>query len=169
MAGDMNAELWATIRRLFEVEKLSRSAIARRLGVHRWTIRRALGAMSGPPKDRRRRSETHSKLDTYKAYLENRIKEYPELSGTKLLFEIKRLGYSGGGTILRDYLSTLRLPRTRNAFLRIETLPGEFTQVDWANLGTITIGNTKRKLSCFVMVLSYSRLLYLELTLYVFS
>lgn len=160
----MDAELWATIRRLFEVEKLSRSAIATRLGLHRWTVRRALSSTEGPPKDRRRKHKTPNLLDPYRVYLENRIKEYPELSGTKLLFEIKRLGYSGGGTILRDYLSTLRPSSTRQAFLRIETLPGEFAQVDWANLGTITIGNTKRKLSCFVMVLSYSRLLYLELT-----
>jgi len=81
-----------------------------------------------------------------------------------LLKEIRRQGYDGGYTILKDYLQKIRV-KAPKAFLRIETQPGEFAQVDWANIGTIQIGNAKRKLSCFVMVLSYSRMMYIELTL----
>jgi hypothetical protein len=51
------------------------------------------------------------------------------------------------------------------AFLRLETLPGEYGQVDWGNVGTLRIGNRTWRLSCFVMVLSYSRMIYLEFTL----
>ena len=51
----MDTETWATIRRLHEVEKLSKSAVAKRLGIHRWTVRRALGSPAGPPADLPRR------------------------------------------------------------------------------------------------------------------
>lgn len=160
----MDAELWATIRRLFGVEKLSRNAIARQLGIHRATVAKALQLGSGFIQEKRGRKPRSSKLDPYKAYLENRLKQYPKLSGTKLLTELRTLGYTGGHSILREYLSQIR-PAIRETFFRIETLPGEFAQVDWANCGTIRIGNALRKLSCFVMVLSYSRMLYLEFTL----
>ncbi len=161
----MNSELWATIRRLFEVEKLSKSAIARQLNIHRWTVRRALASMQRPPADKPRCPPTPSKLEPFKPYLQERLKAYPELSGRKLFLEIQRQGYSGGRSILRDYLLTIRPAKSPTAFLRLETLPGEFAQVDWANIGSITIGNAKRKLSCFVMVLSYSRMIYLEFML----
>jgi transposase len=161
----MNSELWATIRRLYEVEKLSKSAIARRLSIHRWTVRRALKGVDKPPWDKRGRRPGKSKLDSYKNYLQDRIKIYPELPGAKLLKEIKEQGYTGSNTILLEYLKTIRPERMPRVFLRLETQPGEFAQVDWMNVGSITIGNAKRKLSCFVMVLSYSRMIYLEFTL----
>jgi len=160
----MDAELWAAIRRLFEVEKLSKTAIAARLHVHRKTVRRALASTQGPPADARKPACAPGKVDAYESYLRQRLKEYPELSGVKLLREIRRMGYNGGYTILKEHLRTLR-PEKPKAFLRIETQPGEFAQVDWANVGTIKIGNATRKLSCFVMVLSYSRMMYAELTL----
>ena len=160
----MDTELWATIRRLFEIEKLSKSAIAARLRVHRNTVRRALASTQGPPSDARKPAGAASKVDAYDGYLRQRLREYPELSGAKLLKEIRRMGYDGGYSILKEHLRTLR-PEKPKAFLRIETQPGEFAQVDWANIGTIVIGNAPRKLSCFVIVLSHSRMMYAELTL----
>jgi len=160
----MNTELWAAIRRLFEVEKLTKSAIAARLRVHRRTVRRALASTQGPPADARKPACAPGKVDAYDGYLRQRLREYPELSAAKLLKEIRRMGYDGGYSILKEHLRTLR-PEKPKAFLRIETQPGEFAQVDWANVGTIVIGNATRKLSCFVMVMSYSRMMYAELTL----
>jgi len=163
----MDSELWANIRRLYEVEKLTKSQIAQRMNVHRETVRRALNSVTGPPVDKRGRPvgrKSPSKLDAFKTYVQNRLGQYPELSGMKLFKEIQAQGYTGGETILLEYLRPLRPARTR-AFLRLETRPGEFAQVDWAHVGTIQIGNAKRKLSCFVMVLSYSRMMYLEFTL----
>lgn len=161
----MNSELWAAIRRLFEVDKLSKSAIARRLQIHRWTVRRALSSQDGPPKSNARPPQSPSKLHPFKAYLAERLKDYPELSADKLLQEIRSRGYAGGHSILREYLQILRPARAPKSFLRLETQPAEFAQVDWANCGTIQIGNAKRKLSCFVMVLSWSRMIYIEFTL----
>lgn len=160
----MDVDTWATIRRLHEIEKLSKAAIGRRLNLHRKTVRRALASVGGPPADLPRRLPGVSKLNVHKSYLRERLKSYPELPGAKLLIELRSRGYTGGYTILKDFLHAIRV-KAPKVFLRIETQPGEFGQVDWANIGTIQIGNAKRKLSCFVMILSYSRMMYIELTL----
>ena len=159
----MDSQTWADIRRLFEVEHLTQRQIARRLGVHRYTVKRALGFIDAPP-DRATPPPHPSKIDPYKSYLDRRLKEYPELSARKLLDDIRRQGYTGGYTVLKEFVAGVR-PAKREVFLRLETLPGEQAQVDWANCGSIVIGNARRKLSCFVMVLSWSRMMYLEFTL----
>lgn len=69
---------------------------------------------------------------------------------------IRDRGYRGSVVQLRRHVATFR-PTPREAFLRLETLPGEQAQVDWGHFGTIRVGHAKRHLSCFVMVLSWSR------------
>jgi transposase len=159
----MDSQQWADIRRLFEVEHLTQRQIARRLGIHRYTVKRALGFTDAAP-GRAAPVPRPSKLDPYKDYLARRLQEYPELSGFKLLDDIRRQGYAGGYTVLKEFVAGIR-PARKEVFLRLETLPGEQAQVDWANCGNIVIGNARRKLSCFVMVLSWSRMIYLEFTL----
>lgn len=158
----MNAETWALIKRLSEAEHLSISEIARRTLLDRKTVRSALVQQSLPV--RKQSSMRPSKLDPYKDYIAGRLREYPELYGAVLFNEIKRLGYCGKLRILWEYLEQIR-KKQKEVFLRIETLPAEYAQVDWANCGCVLIGNAWRKLSCFVMVLSFSRMLYLEFTL----
>ena len=158
----MEAEIWANIRRLAKIEKLSQSEIARRLRLDRKTVRVALRAQIAPPTRQRMGRSSH--LDPYKPFIEKRLAEFPRISAVRLLAELKGQGYPGAITVLKDYLSTLR-PRIQEAFLRIETQPGEQAQVDWAHCGVIQIGSAWRKLSLFVMVLSWSRLMYAEFCL----
>jgi hypothetical protein len=56
-------------------------------------------------------------------------------------------------------------PPTRPAYLTLHFEPGECVQVDWGHAGVVHVGNTRRRLSVFVMVLCYSRMLYVEFTL----
>ena len=95
----MDNELWATIRRMREVEQLSISEISRLLRIHRKTVRRALEYVSGPPGNEPRGRGVAGKLEPFKPYITERLKEYPNLTGTKLLLEIGKQGYSGGYTI----------------------------------------------------------------------
>jgi len=159
----MNSELWAQIRRLSAIDHLSISEISRHLRLDRKTVRRALRCEQAPPA-RSPAAAKPAKLDAFKHYLRGRLAEFPKIKATRLFDEIQRIGYQGGITMLRDHLAALR-PSAREAYLRIETQPGEQAQVDWANCGGIRIGSALRKLSAFVMVLSYSRMLYVELTL----
>jgi transposase len=48
-------------------------------------------------------------------------------------------------------------PRPREAFLTLALAPGELAQVDWGAWGSIAVGDTRRRLSFFVMVRAYSR------------
>jgi transposase len=159
----MTPEIWAEIRRLFKIEQLSVSEIARRVLLDRKTVRAALRSESGPPV-RQSLATRPSQLDPYKPFIQKRLQEFSRISAVRLLRELKPLGYPGAITVLKDYLSTLR-PRIQEAFFRIETQPGEQAQVDWAHCGALRFGNTWRKLSVFVMVLSYSRMMYAEFSL----
>jgi transposase len=161
----MDSELWAAIRRMRTVDKQSISAIARQLRIHRDTVRRALVSEDGPPPNEPRGRQPANKLEPYRAFIVGRLAEYPELCAQKLLLEIRKQGYRGGYTILKEHVRQLRPDKEPQAYLRLETQPGEYGQVDWANVGTLNVGNARRQLSCFVMVLSYSRMMYLEFTL----
>lgn len=157
----MDIETWAYIRRLFFIEKWGKKAIARHLGMTPKTVRRAIAKKefkSPLP------YQPRSKLDPYKNHIMELLANYPQLSAVRIFEEIREKGYQGSLPLLRLYLQRTRIKR-REAFLRIETLAGEQAQVDWACCGTIQTGNYHRKLSCFVMVLSYSRMLFLHFTL----
>lgn len=159
----MNAQTWAEIRRLYFVEGLSKRRIAKIVKMDKKTISRAI-KMGEYTTKRVSLGTRFSKLDPYKKDVAELMEKYKHISGQRVYEEIKKKGYAGKISILRDYLGKIR-DKDKEAYLRIETLPGEQAQVDWADCGSIKIGEHTRKLSCFVMVLSYSRLMYLEFTL----
>ena len=72
-------------------------------------------------------------------------------------------GFTGGISILRSYLRTVR-KKTSRAFVRFESDPGEQYQADWGHFGSLDYGNTRRKLYCLAVIESHSRMLYLEFT-----
>jgi transposase len=96
----MDSELWANIRRLHLSEHLSKSAVARELNIHRDTVRRALAAHDGPPKNGFSRPTVASKLDAFKPHLADRIAQFPDIPGTTLFREIRAQGYAGSMSIL---------------------------------------------------------------------
>lgn len=154
----MDETLWAQIRELFFIKKLGKSEISRILKIGRNTVAKACTAKMVPE---RKTAERESKLEIYKPKINEILREYPDLSGVRIYEEIVKFGYTGKTTILREYLNEIR-PSKKEAFLRIETEPGEQAQVDWGDFGKIKFGEHERKLSCFVMILSYCRMMYVE-------
>lgn len=129
--GSMQPQVWAEIRRLNLIEKVSISEIARRLRVSRKTVRKALATEICPQRIPATTSRV-SKLDPFKDYLNERLVKYPKLPANVLFREIKAQGYNGKLRILEEYVGGVKR-KTKEPFLRIETLPGEYAQVDWAN------------------------------------
>ena len=86
------------------------------------------------------------------------------LSAQQVFQRLCEAGYDGGPSIVKAYVHRIR-PRPRAAFLTLAFAPGEVAQVDWGEWGSIAVGNTRRRLSFFVMVLAYSRQLYVEFAL----
>jgi transposase len=103
-----------------------------------------------------------SKLDAFKGQIVRWLDTHP-YSAQQIYQRLREAGFDGGLTIVKDYVQRIR-PRAVPAFLTLSFLPGEAAQVDWGEYGTITVGGTKRRLSFFVMVLCYSRRMYLEFT-----
>ncbi len=101
-------------------------------------------------------------MDPFKDYIEKRLQEYPELTATVLFKELVERGYTGKLTILRMYVSSIRPKGKPEIVVRFETEPGRQFQVDWGT-GTTVIAGEKTTVKFFIMVLSYSRMLYAEI------
>lgn len=156
------AELRTRIRRLFFAEHWRIGTIAGELGVHHDAVRRAIEVERFL-----RPAVIHrpSMLDPYKAFVGETLEQHPRLRATRLFEMARDRGYLGSVIQLRRYVATVRPAPRSEAYLRLQTLPGEQAQVDWGHFGTIRVGHAKRALSCFVMVLSWSRAIYARFAL----
>ncbi len=141
---------------------LNISQISRETGYHRNTVRKYLTAQTMPvPAPRRVRP---SKLDPFKEYIQQRIRDYP-LSAARIYREIQERGFDGKYTIVKDYIRKIRPPTSVPAVFRFETKPGVQSQVDWGECGHLNVDGRRRKLYCFSMILGYSRMRYVVFTL----
>ena len=77
----MNVALWAEIRRLAEIEKLSGRVIAQRLHCSRHTVATALAMQQPPSRDAAHRA---SLLDPYLGRINDLLARYPELSAERI-------------------------------------------------------------------------------------
>jgi transposase len=152
----ISKEQIARIRRLFFAEHWKVGTIAADLGLHPDTVKRALGTDLF-----KSRTPRHSMLDPFLDFIEQTLKQHPRLRSTRLFEMLRDRGYKGGVRQLRRFVQPLR-PSSKEAFLRLSVLPGEQAQADWASFGQVSVGRARRRLSCFVITLSYSRALYLE-------
>jgi len=152
-------ELFCKIKHLHEHEKLTVAQMAAELALDPRTVRSRLAQERF---SQRKSSPRASKLDPFKADIARMLEVYP-LSATQILQRIREQGFTGGYSILKDYVGSIR-PQRRPAYLTLAFAPGECAQVDWGSFGSVPVGNTSRRLSFFVMVLCYSRMLYLEFT-----
>ena len=152
----------AEIRRLFYAEHWRVGTIASTLGVHPDTVRRAI------EHDRFVRTGSQirpSLLDPYKAFITATLDQYPRLRATRLFAMLRDRGFAGSVIQLRRYVRAVRPTARAEAYLHLDTLKGEQAQVDWGNFGPIQIGRARRSLSCFVLVLSWSRAVYARFAL----
>lgn len=136
-------------------------AIARQSGRSRNTVRRVLRQ---PSPTAYKKPQRHSRLDAFKAYLRQRW-EQCGLSAVRLLPEIQAMGYSGSVVTLRRYLHSLKpeRERLRKLSVRFETPPGKQAQADWGYCGRFPDRDFRiLPLYVFVMVLGFSRMLYVE-------
>ena len=114
---------------------MSNREIAKELGISRNTVSKLLRKTKISDKKKRNRG---SKLDPYREQIKIFIDEY-NLSAVRILEEIRKLGYNGGYTILKDYCAFLRKDRRIQAVYRYETDPGKQSQVDFGEFGYIDI------------------------------
>jgi transposase len=155
----IDQELEAKILRYHFVEHWGVHTIAVQLNVHHSTVDRVL-SQAGLPKVER--SLSTSILDPYLPFMVETLAKYPKLTAARLYDMAVARGYTGGSSHFRSRVAQLRPRPPAEAYLRLKSLPGEQSQVDWAHLGYIHIGKAKRPLMAFVMVLSWSRQIFLQ-------
>lgn len=163
----MKVSLWAEIRRLHEIEQVNDRAIADKLGCSRYTVRLALNTLEPPIK--KRPAPRIKRLDPYRERIAKILERYPNLSAVRIHEKLSKPegdspGYQGGLTQLRVYLQSIRAGKKR-VYQDVHYEPGEAMQIDWGDVGPIQIGNATRKVSVFVAVLCYSKMIYIEFTL----
>jgi transposase len=152
----ISKEQIATIRRLYYAEHWKVGTIAAEMRLHPETVKRALVSSSFDL-----RSRKPSLVNPWLDLIEQTLNQHPHLRATRLYEMMRGRGYQGSIRQVRRMVEKVR-PVAREAFLRLSVLPGEQGQADWASFGEVRIGSAFRKLSCFVITLSYSRALYLE-------
>jgi len=155
----ISREREAEILRLWHAEQWKIGTIAAQLGVHHDTVRRVLtqaGVAEGM------RTIRPSMVDPFVPLIRQTLEKYPRLRASRLYEMVKQRGYGGGPDHFRHVVARYRPRPVAEAYLRLRTLPGEQGQVDWGYFGKLTIGRALRPLWGFVMVLSYSRHVFLR-------
>jgi transposase len=154
----VSKDIEAAIARLFHVEKWPITTIATQLSVHPSVVKRVL---AGEGLAAEKLVIRRSMADPFIPFMQEVLKKYPKISATRLHEMVKARGFMGGIDHFRDIVARYR-PHYAEAFMRLKTLPGEQGQVDWAHFGRIKIGNAERRLLAFVLVLSWSRMIFLR-------
>lgn len=152
-------ETYVRIRNFFIRDGLTYSQISDELGLDPRTVARWANEKRYQPKKSGNRK---SKLDPFKNTVVQMLEKH-NYSARQVFQRITEEGFTGGITIVEDYVRKVRPPKTR-PYLKLVFAPGECAQVDWGSYGTVNAGSTKRRLSFFVMVLCHSRMMYVEFT-----
>ena len=152
---------WIMIRTLLD-EGVPQTRVADLLQIDRKTVARH-AEDAEPPNASHGRAPRYSVLDPFKDHIQRRLAKY-DLTAMKVFAEVQAQGYRGSYPIVQRYVHGIRPPKPKPAFVRFETEPGQQGQVDWSPFGRINHLGQSRKLSCFALVLGYSRVLYAEFT-----
>ena len=155
----LDYEIFCKIRDHLGRQQLSVVQTARALAldartVAKWANVEQFRARAGVPRV--------GKLDAFKGQIVRWLDAHP-YSAQQIFQRLCEAGYDGGITIVKDYVHRIR-PRHQEAFLKLDFAAGECAQVDWGDAGAIAVGSTRRRLSFFLMVLCYSRRMYLQFT-----
>jgi transposase len=142
---------------------LSKAAVARELGVARRTVYHWIASgqldheLNDLPVRYTARPPVARKIDPFRGIIDARLAEFPRLTATRLLAEIRAAGYAGGYTQVKAYVQRVRPTPAAEPVVRFETPPGHQGQVDFAEF-RLPWG----KRYALVVVLGHSRLLWLQ-------
>jgi transposase len=150
------------IYRMRHEQKLSVRQISRQLHRSRKAIRKYLKKPIPIPVMRKQRS---SKLDPFKPVIREFLDQCSTANSSVIAQRIRPLGYEGGISILKEYLSIVRQTKQpERAYVRVESSPGDRFEIDWGHFDAIDYQGDKRKLYAFCCIECHSRRLYVEFT-----
>jgi transposase len=142
------------IKDLHDHQGLNAAQLAGALGLDPRTVAYWLRQARLRPRRSPKRAST---LDPFKPLIRQMLETYP-YSAAQVFQRLREQGFAGGYSTVKASVRTVR-PRRQPALLKLAFAPGECAQVDWGAFGAVRVGQTRRRLSFFVMVLCYSRLM----------
>ncbi len=151
---------------VFEILRLDHQGLSiRKISDTLCLSRKTVTKYLNNPNPKHKYAKRASKLDPYKEQIKQLIDADAKASAVVIKQRLQPLGYTGGITILKDYLRTVRpAPAKRIPYIRFESAPGEQMQIDWGHFGSLNYGVTPRKLYALAVIECYSRMLYVEFT-----
>ena len=155
----ISRELEGEILRLHHAEGWPIGTLARQLHVHHSTVRRVLGQAGIPAAHQYTRPLM---VEPFVPFIQETLGRYPTLRASRLYRMVRERGYPGAPDHFRAIVARYRPRQAAEAYLRLRTLAGEQGQIDWAHFGRFVVGRARRPLMAFVMVLSYSRALFVR-------
>ena len=104
-----------------------------------------------------------TKMDPYKQIVDEWLEEAP-YSALRILEKLREMGFDGGYSIVKAYVSSRKMDWNEKATVRFETMPGKQGQMDWGFFEDHLVyeDGKWKKLYCFLMILGYSRMRYIE-------
>lgn len=155
----ISEEMCTTIKTLFE-KGYNISQIARMLNIDRKTVRKKLNETNKPSEEKTRISI----LDPYKEYIE--IEAQKGIQAKRIFHDLIRdYGYSGSYDTVKKYIHDLKQTKPKKVYMVLHSQPGEEAQVDFGYIGTLNVNGHRKKAWIFIMSLSYSRYMYVEIVL----
>jgi len=145
----------------YNQQGFSQREIARKTGKHRKTVKR----YAGHPEiigQSRAKADRSSILDEFRPTIESWLEKDNDFQATNILDHIRKIGYSGGYTIVRDLVREIKQENNRIAYIRFETEPGRQAQVDFGDFAVVEPDGSESKIYLFSMILGYSREPYCE-------
>ena len=146
---------------IFQLKRAGHSIrfIARKLKLHRKTVRKYLESNSLP--EYKRKEKKPSILEPYHQAIRDFLEE-DNYQATWILDRLRRMGYSGSYDTLKLFVRTVKEHNNRIAYTRFETEPGHQAQVDWGDFKMTDARGKTSTVYAFVMVLGFSRAMYVE-------
>ena len=104
-----------------------------------------------------------TKLDAYKQQVDQWLEEAP-YSAVRILEKLQEQGFDGKYSIVKEYVRGKKMDLDEKATVRFETMPGKQGQMDWGFFEDHLVyeDGKWKKLYCFLMILGYSRMRYIE-------
>jgi transposase len=135
----------------------SERAIARKLGIHRTTVKKYI--LEGQRPEYRKSRLQESILAPYYQVIDDFLEE-DDYRATWIFERIRQLGYAGGYDTVKIHVRSLKQQRQRLAYIRFETIPGLQGQMDWADFQVADRHGGSFTVYLFVLVLGFSRAMF---------
>ena len=133
--------------------------IAKKLGMHRNTVKKFIEGRRFPAYDRSKRGI--SILAPFMRLIIDWLSQ-DDYRASWVFERLKQIGYGGSYETVKKFIRPIKEQQTRIAYARFETMPGLQAQVDWADFQIAEPNCKTRTVYLFILVLGYCRAIYAE-------